>query len=119
MDLNVVVMGGRLAAAPEVRTFRSGAALVRYLITIRSEAPRRRIDVVPVAVWDPDDAAVGLERGDRVWVTGSVQRRFWSENQHRRSRIEVVAHHIEKREDGESEPTERDSRRMVEQTTRV
>ena len=39
-----------------------------------------------------------MERGDTVWVTGSVQRRFWSDDQNRRSHIEVVAHHVEKHE---------------------
>ena len=98
MDMNVVVIGGRLAAEPEVRTFGDGATLVRYLIAARSDEPRRRIDVVPVVLWDADERATSLERGDTVWVTRSVQGRFWSDDQNRRSRIEVVAHHVEKHE---------------------
>jgi single-stranded DNA-binding protein len=96
MDMNVVVIGGRLAAEPEIRTFGDGANLARYLIATRSEEPRRRVDVVPVVLWDAGEPATTLERGDVVWVTGSVQRRFWSDDQNRRSRIEVVAHHVEK-----------------------
>lgn len=119
MDLNIVVMGGRLAAAPEVRTLHGGAGLVRYLVTTRSEAPRRRIDVVPVVLWDPDDEAMGLKRGDGVWVTGSIQRRFWSDSRQRRSRVEVVAHHVEKREPDESNAAEQEPRSMVEESRRV
>jgi len=96
MDLNLVVLAGRLAATPEVRVFESGSTLVRYLVTTRSEEPRRRIDVVPAVLWDAGDDATNFERGDRIWIAGSIQRRFWSDDRSRRSRIEVVAHHVQR-----------------------
>ena len=95
MDLNLVVIAGRLAAAPEIRVFEGGSTLVRYLVTTRTEEPRRRIDVVPAVLWDADEDATRFERGDRIWIAGSVQRRFWSDDHSRRSRIEVVAHHVQ------------------------
>jgi single-strand DNA-binding protein len=96
MDLNLVVVAGRLAAPPEIRQFESGAILARYLITVRAEAPRIRVDVIPVTLWDPPDELLDadLAPGDRLWVSGSVQRRFWSEPDGRRSRIEVVADQV-------------------------
>ena len=99
MDLNLVVLAGRLAATPEVRVFESGSTLVRYLVTTRSEEPRRRIDVVPAVLWDAGDDAADFERGDRIWIAGSIQRRFWSDDRSRRSRIEVVAHHVQRAPD--------------------
>lgn len=96
MDLNIVVIAGSLAAAPEVRSFDNGSSLVRILVTTRAEEPRRRVDVIPVVLWDADEDAMSLERGERVWVAGAVQRRFWSDDHNRRSRIEVVAHHIQR-----------------------
>ena len=48
MDLNLAVIAGTLAAPPEIRTFDSGSRLARYLVTIRSTEPRKRVDVVPV-----------------------------------------------------------------------
>ncbi|MEA2023307.1 MAG: single-stranded DNA-binding protein [Actinomycetota bacterium] len=95
MDLNLVVIAGRLAAAPEIRVFDGGSTLVRYLVTTRTEEPRRRIDVVPAVLWDADEDATRFERGDRIWIAGSIQRRFWSDDHSRRSRIEVVAHHVQ------------------------
>jgi len=80
MDLNLVVIAGRLAAAPEIRVFDGGSTLVR---------------VVPAVFWDADEDATRFERGDRIWIAGSVQRRFWSDDHSRRSRIEVVAHHVQ------------------------
>lgn len=95
MDLNLVVLCGRLAAPVELRSFESGSRLARCLVTVRSEEPRR-VDVVPVTLWDPPDALVDAEPspGQAVWVAGSVQRRFWGGAEGRRSRLEVVADQV-------------------------
>jgi single-stranded DNA-binding protein len=102
VDLNLVVLAGRIAAEPEIRTFESGAVLVRLLLTVRSSSPHHRIDVVPVVQWNPELAEIpgAPLRGVSVWVVGSVQRRFWSVGDGRSSRIEVVAHEIAYRPDG-------------------
>jgi single-strand DNA-binding protein len=101
MNLNLVVLAGRLAAPPELRSFESGSRLYRYLVTIRSESPHRRVDVVPVTQWDPDANLVENppEPGTRVWVAGSVQRRFWTQEAGRHSRLEVVASDVQIRDE--------------------
>jgi len=119
MDLNLVVIAGRLAAAPEVRVFEGGSTLIRYLVTTRSEEPRKRIDVVPIVLWDADESATLFERGDRIWVAGSIQRRFWSDDQSRRSRIEVVAHHVQDTIDGFDAPPDAPATPMVEGSVQV
>lgn len=100
MDLNIVVLCGRLATRGELKEFESGSRLLRLLVTVRAEAPARRVDVVPVTVWDPDDelVAAAAETGCRVWLTGSVQRRFWEGPDGSRSRLEVVAGNVTVRE---------------------
>lgn len=105
MDLNLVVVSGRLAAPPEIRQFESGARLARYLVTVRSEEPTRRVDVLPVTMWDPSDELLDAEPvpGTRVWVAGSVQRRFWSGSDGRRSRIELVADQVCLRDEAEDQ----------------
>ncbi len=97
MDLNLVILLGKLAASPELREFESGSTLLRSLVAVRSDGPRRRVDVVPVTLWDPapDHELLTAAVGETVWVTGSVQRRFWSSTEGRRSRLEVVAHHVQ------------------------
>lgn len=97
MECNLVVLAGRLAVDPEERVFASGARLVRYLVTVRTDSPRRRVDVIPITKWDPTDVELPphLERGDRIMVVGAVQRRFWQAEDGRRSRLEVVAHTVE------------------------
>ncbi len=96
MDLNLIVLCGRLAVDGELRVFDSGSRLVRYLVTTRVDYPRRRVDVIPVTFWDPPDELVdqpGL-KGDRIWVCGSVQRRYWESPEGRRTRVEVVAEQV-------------------------
>lgn len=96
MDLNSVVICGRLATPAEVRTFDSGTTLIRLLVTVRSDHPHKRVDVVPVTYWDPPVEMVDSppDRGQRVWVAGSVRRRYWEATDGRRSRIEVVAEQV-------------------------
>ena len=60
MDLNIIVLSGRITTEPEFRTFPSGACLARYLVTVRSTEPRRRVDVGPVSLWDPPDDLLAL-----------------------------------------------------------
>ncbi len=106
MDLNLVVLAGRLAAVPEMRVLEDGRRLVRYLVTVKAEEPRRRIDVLPVTMWDPPDGLVaeGPAPGRRIWAAGAVRRRFWSAEEGRRSRIEVVADQVCLREEPDVAP---------------
>jgi single-strand DNA-binding protein len=107
VDVNLVVLKGRLAADAEHRTYESGAKALRLLVTIRLSEPRQRIDVIPVTMWDPSRDLVRKPpvRGDHVWLTGNVQRRFWEAPEGRRSRVEVIAHEIKRVEPDAVTPT--------------
>jgi single-stranded DNA-binding protein len=119
MDLNLVVVSGRLATDPETSAFEAGSTLIRYLVVARSEEPRRRTDVVPVVQWDPPEWTDELVRGDGLWVAGSVQRRFWSDDQNRHGRIEIVAHHVQKRPERAAANVEKGAVAMVEGAAEV
>ncbi len=79
---------------------------MRYLVTVSVDYPRRRVDVIPVTLWDPSDDLVDApgEKGERIWVCGSVQRRYWESPDGRRSRVEVVAEQVKIRDLDELEP---------------
>jgi single-stranded DNA-binding protein len=106
MDLNLMVLCGQLASDAELRVFDSGTRLIRYLIVVRADQPRRRTDVIPVTLWDPPDDLVDElgEKGQRLWACGSMQRRFWESPDGRTSRIEIVAEQIIFDEVDELEP---------------
>lgn len=96
MDLNLIVLCGQLATDAELRVFDSGTKLIRYLVTIRTDYPRKRTDVIPVTLWDPPEEYVDEpgEKGQRIWVCGQMQRRYWESPDGRRSRVEVVAEQV-------------------------
>lgn len=96
MDINLAVLCGRLATAPEVRVYDSGSRSVHLLVTVATERPQRRIDVVPVILWDPPAELVDHPPGQnaRVWVTGLVQRRASDGPEGRLNRIAVVADQV-------------------------
>jgi single-stranded DNA-binding protein len=47
-------------------------------------------------MWDPADELIDAQPapGCRVWVAGSIQRRFWSGEEGRRSRLELIADQV-------------------------
>lgn len=96
-DINLLMLRGRVVAEPEIRKFETGATLIRYLATVTSPEPRRRLDVIPVSYWDPPENLLrspGRVR-DRICVLGSIQRRFWPQAPGQvSSRIEVVASEV-------------------------
>ena len=102
MDLNLVVICGQLAAEPEYRIIDATSSMLRLLVTVRSDIPHRRIDLIPVVKWDPPPHLRDgrLAAGKRVWVTGWLQPRFGDAphpGEHR-SRLEIHAHDIDVRE---------------------
>ncbi len=106
MDHNIVVLAGHLAGPPELRELEGGGRLVRYLVTTRIESPQKRIDVVPVILWDPPESLLAEDPppGHPIWVAATVQRRFWEAKGGRRSRVEIVASHVCLRDPPDVEP---------------
>ena len=94
MDLNLVVLSGRLVVPPE-RQRLGDIDTMRLLVCVTSERPHHRVDLVPVILREPLDSA-GIRRlgpGTGVWLTGSVRRHFRepSPGGAPQTRIEVVA----------------------------
>ena len=91
---NRVEITGNMATAPEIKDLASGTVIARLLVTVRVEFPRRRVDVIPVTIWNPTANVEMIAKGDRVSVVGSIQRRYWESPDGRRSRMEVVARDV-------------------------
>ena len=91
-DMNVVVLGGTIAAPPELLVGPTGIVRWRYLVSVRSRRPRRRVDVLPVTVWDPEQGPSNEDFcvGDKIWVHAALHRRFSATPEGQRSRLELV-----------------------------
>lgn len=93
MDYNIVVLSGHIASHPRI-DWPGDVERISYLVTVKLETPKRRVDVLPVTLWepDPDDPLLRTATtGDRVHVVGQLQRRFYSDFNERRSTLEVIA----------------------------
>jgi single-strand DNA-binding protein len=84
--VNVVVLQGVVARAPEARELASGSQLVMLEVSTDTEDGRT---TVPVAWADP--AGRWPDVGEEVVVTGCVRRRFFRAGGATQSRTEVVA----------------------------
>jgi single-strand DNA-binding protein len=96
VTVNVVVLAGRLSAAPEFVEMPSGDTVARLRLQVPDE--RTRVLPLPVAVWDraPRRACQQLAKGDPVMVRGHLVRRFFRGQGGGRSITEVVASEIKK-----------------------
>ena len=88
MDCNFVALGGRLVATPDVD---DAGRVSSLLVTVRSDHPTSRVDVVRVAVEEPDPHLAAVPAGTRLWIAGSLRRRFRHGSMCRTSRIEVAS----------------------------
>ena len=96
-DINQVTIQGTLATDPEFRTHGDGRVTMRLLVKTYTEVSAggtkvSRTDVLPVAIWGTDYDA--MKRGDRVKVTGRIERQLWT-GEGTPSRLSIVAYEIE------------------------
>ena len=103
LNLNKVVLGGRLTADPELRQTPSGVAVVSFGIAINrryqsksadgspAQAP---VDFINVVAWRQTAEFIAryFRKGSAICVTGSIQTRSWQDQQgQKRYATEVVA----------------------------
>lgn len=89
MDVNFILLCGRVVAPPEVVT-RDGRRSRRLLVAARTAQPRR-IDVLRVVEEPVDEEPPPLDVGDRVLVVGRIIRRFHDNPDVHSSRHEIAA----------------------------
>jgi hypothetical protein len=95
MDVNLALLGGRLALPPYVELQPDGSRRAHLLVYVRSEW-RKRCDVVPVVVPEEVGSAAleGLRRGTPIHVAGPLMRRCSHDPWEPSGRIEVIANSI-------------------------
>lgn len=87
--MNVVLVQGVVARAPEEWVVGGGDRVVGFDVTVRREGGP--LETVPVRWEHPPSWVDGLTAGDEVLVTGRVRRRFFRAGGGTQSRTEVLA----------------------------
>ena len=96
---NRVTLLGRVGADPELRSTKSGTAVVQLRLATDSYSKNgpAETDWHSVVVWGKTAEAVAsyVAKGDRAHVTGRLQQHSWqTESRERRSKVEVHANEV-------------------------
>ena len=101
LNLNKVVLAGRMTADPELKQTASGISVLSFTIAINrgyvsknSDQGERQADFIRVVAWRATAEFISkyFRKGSAICVTGSLQVRSWQDQQgQRRDLVEVVA----------------------------
>ncbi|MBR7098642.1 MAG: single-stranded DNA-binding protein [Clostridia bacterium] len=104
LNLNKVVLCGRLTADPELKQTSGGIAVVSFTLAVNrryqsktadgSAAPQQQADFISVVAWRQTAEFISryFRKGSALCITGSIQTRTWQDQQgQKRYATEVVA----------------------------
>ena len=104
LNLNKVILCGRLTADPELKQTTSGIAVVSFTLAVNrrfqargadgSQSQQQQADFVSVVAWRQTAEFISryFRKGSALCITGSIQTRTWQDQQgQKRYATEVVA----------------------------
>ena len=98
LNLNKVILGGRVASEPEQKQTPSGVSVVTYSMAVGrrfvTEGQEREPDFFRVTAWQStaDFIARYFHKGDAICITGRIQNRSWTDQSGQKHYItEIVA----------------------------
>jgi len=101
LNLNKVVLAGRLTADPELKQTQSGISVISFSIAVNrrfvsrnNEQAEQQTDFINIVAWRQTAEFISkyFRKGSAICLTGSIQTRSWQDNQgQRRYATEVVA----------------------------
>ena len=101
LNLNKVVLAGRLTADPELKQTQSGISVTSFSIAINrrfvsrnNEQTEQQTDFINIVAWRQTAEFISkyFRKGSAICLTGSIQTRTWQDNQgQKRYATEVVA----------------------------
>ena len=98
LNLNKVILGGRVASEPEQKQTPSGVSVVTYSMAVgrrfAPEGQERETDFFRVTAWQStaDFIARYFRKGDAICITGRIQNRSWTDQSGQKHYItEIIA----------------------------
>ena len=104
LNLNKVILCGRLTADPELKQTSGGIAVVSFSLAVNrryqsrsadgASAPQQQADFISIVAWRQTAEFISryFRRGSAICITGSIQTRTWQDQQgQKRYTTEVVA----------------------------
>ena len=101
LNLNKVVLAGRMTADPELKQTASGVSVLSFTIAVNrsyvsksSDQGERQADFINIVAWRNTAEFISkyFRKGSAICVTGSIQTRSWQDQQgQKRYATEIVA----------------------------
>lgn len=96
LNLNKVVLAGRLTADPELKQTQSGISVVSFTIAVNRKYSKeqQQTDFISVIAWRQTAEFISryFKKGSAICLTGTIQTRSWQDQQgQKRYATEVVA----------------------------
>ena len=89
LNLNKVVLAGRITADPELKQTPSGVSVLRFTLAVNrrftknNEQGEQQTDFITMVAWRQTAEFISkyFRKGSAICVTGSIQTRSWQDNQ--------------------------------------
>lgn len=100
LNLNKVILGGRLTSDPELKTTQSGIPVCSFSVAVNrrvSSEGEQKVDFINVIAWrnQAEFLCRFFRKGSSVCIIGSIQTRSWTDqNNQKRTAVEVVAEEV-------------------------
>ena len=96
LNLNKVVLAGRLTADPELKQTTSGISVVSFTIAVNRKYSKeqQQTDFISVIAWRQTAEFISryFKKGSAICITGAIQTRSWQDQQgQKRYATEVIA----------------------------
>ena len=101
LNLNKVVLAGRITADPELKQTPTGVSVLSFTVAVNrsyvsknNDQAERQADFINVVAWRTTAEFISkyFRKGSAICVTGSIQTRTWNDNNgNKRYATEVVA----------------------------
>lgn len=122
LNLNKVILGGRLTADPELKTTSKGTPVCSFTIAVNRRFAADQVDFINCLAWrnQAEFLCKYFRKGSSVCVVGAIQTRSWTDqNNQKRYATEVLADEInfvdtKDNNAGGQGPTDQDAPKFVE-----
>lgn len=93
LNLNKVILGGRLTAEPELKTTTSGLSVTTFTIAVNRKSADKKADFIECVAWRGTAEFITryFSKGSAICVCGSLQTRTWEDkNGAKRKTVEII-----------------------------
>ena len=82
LNINKVVLGGRLTADVELKNTNSGISVSSFTVAVTRKANRNETDFINCVAWRNTAEFISkyFKKGSSICVTGAIQTRSWTDN---------------------------------------